>query len=301
MKLRHFFIGGVAALALVGPVSVSAQQEDRFASVEITSEALRGNVYVLYGAGGNIGVSAGEDGIFLIDDQFAQLTEKIRAAIAKISDKDIRFVINTHYHGDHTGGNWNFGLAGTVVVAHDNVRQRLSAEAFERSVDGKLSMGQKAGIPVVTFSDEMSFHMNGDEARIIYAANGHTDGDSFIFFKDTNIIHMGDLFFNGTYPYIDLGSGGSVGGMIAAAEKVAGIANEQTIIIPGHGKVTDKAGLQAYKDMLVATRDIIAKLKADGKSLDEIRAMKPLTAFTEAWGSRKGGEDRYIGYIFNSL
>ena len=136
---------------------------------------------------------------------------------------------------------------------------------------------------------------------MIYAANGHTDGDSFIFFKETNLIHMGDLFFNGRYPYIDLGSGGSVGGVIDAAERAAGMADDQTIVIPGHGAVTDKAGLLAYRDMLTATRDIIATLKNSGKSLEEIQAMTPLAAFTDAWGSSKEGENRYIGYIYNSL
>ncbi|PCI61615.1 MAG: MBL fold metallo-hydrolase, partial [Kordiimonadales bacterium] len=177
-----------------------------------------------------------------------------------------------------------------------------SAAAFAKAVEGKLSAGQKAALPVVTFSSEMSFHLNGDEARVIHAANGHTDGDSFIFFKETNLVHMGDLFFNGIFPFIDVDHGGSIGGMIAASDKVLALVNDDTIIIPGHGPVTDKKGLEAFKAMLMGSRDIVSKLKAEGKSLAEIQAMKPLVGFGENWkGFNATWVDQYVGFIFNSI
>ncbi|MBL4791172.1 MAG: MBL fold metallo-hydrolase [Kordiimonadaceae bacterium] len=287
-------LGGIAALTLAG----TAQAQ----TAELKAEPLRGNVYVIFGQGGNIGVSAGEDGVFIIDDQYAPLNDRIRAAIAKISDKDIRYVINTHYHGDHTGGNEAFGKTGSVIIAHDNVRQQLTKGAFLKAFNNKMEPYSAVALPVVTFSDEMSLHLNGDDARIIHAKNGHTDGDSFIFFKETNLVHMGDLFFNGIYPFIDVDHGGSIGGMIAASDQVLAMVNDETIIIPGHGPVTDKAGLQAFKAMLTGTRDIVAKLKADGKSLEEIQAMKPFESYSENWkGFNAAWVGQYAGFIFNSI
>ena len=297
MKLKKALLATVA----LGSIAGAAFAQD-WEKVEIRTEALRGNVHVLYGAGGNIGISAGEDGVVLIDDQFAPLTDRIKAAVGKISDKPILYAINTHFHGDHTGGNENMGNSGTVLVAHDNVRERLSKGAFIKAFNSKIEPQPKAALPSVTFNDEMSLHLNGDEARIIHVDNGHTDGDSFIYFKATNLIHMGDLFFNELFPFIDVDSGGSIGGMIAGADKALAMADDETIIIPGHGPVTDKAGLMAYRTMLQETRDIVAGLKEKGMSLEDIRAAKPFEAYIEKWKPfSPTWADQYLGFIFASL
>lgn len=291
-----------AGFAAVLSLPVIAQDEDRFAAVEIRAEALRGNLHVLYGAGGNIGVSAGEDGVFIIDDQFAPLTEKIKAAIATISDKPVKFVLNTHYHYDHTGGNENFAKESSIIVAHDNVRVRLSEGALMAAIGAEMDPYPKVALPVVTFNDELSLHLNGEEARVIHAANAHTDGDSIIHFRGSNLFHMGDIFFNRSYPFIDVENGGSIDGVIAAVSKVHGLADGESIVIPGHGPVTDKAGLKEYLDMLTGTRAIIAEMKAAGKSLEEIREAKPLGDFKERWeGQTDAWMLQYIGFVFGSL
>ena len=297
MTLKKLLLATVAISTMAG--TVASQDWEK---VEIRTEALRGNLHVLYGAGGNIGISAGEDGVFLIDDQFAPLTDRIKAAVGKISDKPILYAINTHFHGDHTGGNENMGRSGTVLVAHDNVRERLSKGAFIKAFDNKIEPQPKGALPSVTFSDEMSLHLNGDEARIIHVENGHTDGDSFIYFKETNLIHMGDLFFNEMFPFIDVSNGGSVDGVIAGADKALAMADADTIVIPGHGPVSHKAGLEAYRTMLQETRDMIASAKAKGMSLDEIRATNPLEAYKEKWPSfNQNWANQFLGFVFNSV
>jgi len=297
MALKKLLLTAVAAVSLTG--ALSAQNFD---NVEIKAVSLRGNIHVLFGAGGNIGVSAGEDGVFIIDDQFAPLTDRIKAAIAKISDQPIQYAINTHFHGDHTGGNENLGNSGTVVVAHDNVRQRLSEGAFIKAFNNKMEPQPKAALPVITFNDEMSLFLNGEEARIIHSANGHTDGDSFIYFKGANLIHMGDLFFNELFPFIDVDSGGSIDGMIMGVDKALAMADGETIIIPGHGPVTDKVGLKAYRAMLQETRDIVAGLKAKGMSLEDIQAAKPIEAYKQKWKSfEPTWSDKYLGFIYASI
>jgi len=297
MILKKLLLATVA----VGSITAAAIAQD-WDKVEIRTEPLRGNLHVLYGAGGNIGISAGEDGVVLIDDQFAPLTDRIRAAVGKISDKPILYTINTHFHGDHTGGNENMGNGGTVLVAHDNVRQRLSKGTFIKAFNNKTEPQPKKALPSVTFNDEMSLHLNGEEARIIHVENGHTDGDSFIYFKETNLIHMGDLFFNELFPFIDVGNGGAIDGMIAGADKALAMADAETIVIPGHGPVTDKAGLAAYRVMLQETRDVVAEFKTKGMSLEEIRAAKPLEGYKEKWKSfNPTWADQYLGFVFASL
>ncbi len=297
MKFKKMFAGMLLAGTIAG--GASAQNWDQ---VQITTEPLRGNLHVLYGAGGNIGISAGPDGVFIIDDQFAPLTDRIKEAIAKISDADIRFAINTHFHGDHTGGNENIGKMGTVIMAHDNVRVRLSEGAFIKAFNNKMEAQKGAPLPVVTFNDEMSLHLNGDNARMIHVKNAHTDGDSFIYFKETNLLHMGDLFFSASFPFIDVDNGGSIDGMIAASKKALTYTDGETIIIPGHGKVTDKAGLEKYLGILSDSRDIIAKLKKEGKSLKEIQEMKPLAEVESRMGAQRNGwTDSFISFAFKSL
>ncbi|MCK0070091.1 MBL fold metallo-hydrolase [Kordiimonas laminariae] len=297
MRIKNFVKGLLLAGTIAG--TASAQNWDQ---VEIKTEHLRGNLHVLYGAGGNIGISAGPDGIFIIDDQFAPLTDRIKAAIAKISDAEIRFAINTHFHGDHTGGNENVGKTGTVIVAHDNVRVRLSKGAFIKAFNNKMEAQPGPALPVVTFNDEMSLHLNDDDARLIHVKNAHTDGDSFVYFKETNLIHMGDLFFAGSFPFIDVDNGGDIDGVIAASKKALSMSNEETIIIPGHGQVTDKAGLMKYLGVLQESRTIVAKLKGEGKSLEDIQKMKALAEVEKQVGSlRDGWTDRFIEFVYKSV
>jgi len=294
MKLKALF-GTLAVAAIALPIFA---QDDRFANVEVTAEHVRGNIHVMFGAGGNIGVSVGDDGVFIVDDQFAPLTEKIKAAIANLSDKPVKFVINTHLHGDHTGGNENFAKEGAVVVAHDNVRVRMAKRVFE-ATQNQLPVG---ALPVVTFNDEMSLHLNGEDTRIVYSGSGHTDGDVLIYFSGNNVLHMGDTFFANRFPFIDVRSGGTINGLIDTIATAVEVANDDTLIIPGHGPVSKKPLLIEYHTMLVESRDRIQGLKSSGKTLEEIVAEKPLSDMDARWQTdNPEWVDRYIGFIFNSL
>jgi glyoxylase-like metal-dependent hydrolase (beta-lactamase superfamily II) len=289
----------LAAVIALAAAPALAQQQD-LSKVEIKSEKVAEGVYMLTGAGGNIGLSVGPSGSFVIDDQFAPLTDKILAAIKAITPQPVRFVINTHLHGDHTGGNENLGKAGAIVVAHENVRKRMSVEqlnAFGR----KTPPSPEGALPVVTFTDAVTFHWNGDEIRVTHAAPAHTDGDSIVRFVKADVVHMGDLFFNGLYPFIDTGSGGRVDGFVAAADQVLAATGEKTRFIPGHGPLASRADLQSYRDMLETLRDRIAKLKAEGKSRDEVIAAKPTADHDAKWGTGFMKADTFAGFVYDSL
>ena len=204
---------------------------------KITPTPITKEIFMIAGEGGNIGMFIGKDGTFLIDDQFAPLTEKIIAAIKSVGGDHPKFLINTHYHGDHTGGNEKLGTGGTLIFSHHNVRERLSTGSFLAAFNMKHAPLAKEGLPVVTFSEDISFHFNGDTIRAIHVPHAHTDGDSFIYFEKANVIHAGDFFFNGFYPFIDVNHGGSLAGMIQAVEKVLSLADDNTKIIAGHGPI----------------------------------------------------------------
>ena len=283
MTRLTIFFHAVASLVMVfGAAAAQAQQN--FDKVEIKIEKLSPTTYVLFGAGGNIGVSVGDDALFIIDDQYAPVTPKILAALKTISDKPVKFVLKTHWHGDHTGGNENMGKAGALIVAHDNVRKRMSSEQFIALFKSKVAPAPKAALPVVTFSSDVTFHLNGDEIFGFHVAKAHTDGDTIVHFKNSNVIHMGDTFFNGLYPFIDVSSGGHPDGVIAVADRVLAIANDTTKIIPGHGPVCTKADLKVYRDMLATVSGRIKALVKAGKTPDEIKAAKPTAEFDEKWG-----------------
>ncbi len=278
----------------------AAAQSDRFDKVEIKTTKLTQNLYLLTGEGGNIGVSAGDDGVFVIDDQFAPLTARILAAIKTISDKPVRFLINTHWHYDHTGGNENFGKSGVVIVAQDNVRKRLTSKTsieFFKSAYGPTPV---AGLPVLTFRDTVTFHLNGDEATAIHAPNAHTDGDSIIHFKNANVVHMGDTYFNGLYPFVDTATNGSVKGVIAAADRVLQITDDTSQIIPGHGPLSNKAELKAYREMLARVYANVAAMVKARKTLEQVIAARPTRDYDARWGNGFLKPDQFVEVVYAS-
>lgn len=289
------------SLMLTTLLLLAPPQAQDFSKVEVKAEKAGEGVYMLTGAGGNIGVSAGADGVFLVDDQYAPLTEKVRAAVAAISDRPVRFLLNTHWHGDHTGGNENMGKAGALIVAHENVRKRMSVEQFRSLFNEKVPPSPAGALPVVTFTDAVTFHMNGDEIRAFHVAPAHTDGDSVIVFTKANVIHAGDLFFNGRFPFVDLDSGGSVAGIIAAADRVLAVADDRTRIIPGHGPLAGRAELKAYRDVVAVARDRVAALVKAGKSKEEVVAAKPTAEWDATWGTGFIKGDVFVGILYESV
>ncbi len=289
-----------ACFAAVLLAASPAWAQGDFSSVEIKTTPLGDGVYMLEGAGGNIGLSVGEDGAFVIDDQFAPLSAKIMAAIADVTDQQVEFVLNTHYHGDHTGGNEAFGKSGAHIVAHDNVRKRL-IEGRAQADGSRSPSAPKDALPVITFSHSMSFHWNGRDIRVWHPDPSHTDGDAIIFFKDANIVHMGDVFFNGGYPYIDLDSGGDMDGYIAAHEKVLSKVDDETKLIPGHGPLATREDLQNTVNMLKDVRTRVQALIDDGMDEAEIVAADPLADLNAAWGQGYINGERMTRTAYRSL
>jgi glyoxylase-like metal-dependent hydrolase (beta-lactamase superfamily II) len=290
----------VLALALLGLAGSGFAQQD-FSNVEVKATPIRDGLYLLTGRGGNIMASVGDDGVFLVDDQYAPLTERILAALAAITDKPVRFVINTHWHGDHVGGNENLARAGAVIVAHENVRRRMSTEQFMAAFNTTVPASPAKALPVVTFTGAVTLHLNGDDVRVIHVANAHTDGDSLVHFERANVLHMGDIYFNGLYPFIDLGSGGGIRGMIAAVELALELADDATVVVPGHGPLSNRAELAAYRDMLAGFRDRVAALKSEGQSLEQVISAKPTAEFDERLGGAFISPERLVGFIYESL
>lgn len=286
------------ALFLLLPASLMAQVPP---PVEIKTVKVTDSIYMLEGSGGNIGVSTGADGKFMIDDQYAPMAPNIRKALDAIGPQPLRFILNTHWHFDHTGGNEAFGGAGVVIVAHDNVRKRMSAEQFIEGFGMKVPASPAAALPVITFTDAVTFHLNGDEIESFHVAPAHTDGDSVIHFRKANVMHLGDTFFNGIYPFIDTSNGGSIDGMIASADRILGIANDQTRLIPGHGPLTDKAGLLRFRAMLSGVRKSIAPLVKAGKTLEQVQAAKPTAAWDADWGKGFLPPDKFVEIVYTSL
>ena len=279
---------------MVAPVA--AQQQD-FSKVEIKVVPAAGNIYMLQGAGGNIGVSAGSDGILIVDDQYAPLAERIRAALKSINSGKLKFVLNTHWHGDHTGGNATFGPEAPII-AQENVRKRLSGE--QRLRGNAVPASPKEALPVITFQDSVSVHFNGEEIKVIHYPHGHTDGDSVVFFTKSNVVHMGDDFASGRFPFLDLENGGSVQGMTAGVAKVLAQIPPDAKVIPGHGPLSTVEDLKTYHRMLVETTAIVQKGIKAGKTLAQIQA----EGVPEPWKVLGDGpikNDMWIQLIHSSL
>jgi cyclase len=282
-------------LALALATNVIAQQD--FSKVEVKAAKVAGSVYMITGAGGNIGVSVGEDGIVIIDDQYAPLAPKIEAALDTITAQPIRFILNTHYHGDHTGGNEHFGKSAPII-AHENVRRRLAAG--NKTPGRETPPAPKAALPVLTFDRTLTVHLNGEDVRALHMPHGHTDGDSVIFFTQSNVVHMGDDFFNGMFPFVDIDGGGSVTGMIAAGEKVLSSTPDDVKIIPGHGALADKAALRRYVETLRATRAAVERGVKAGRTAEQLKADDVLKEWA-SWGTGFIKTDRWIDTLVRDL
>ena len=291
----------LCVLLLTVAVSFVHAQDQDFDQVQIETVKVADGVYMLVGSGGNIGVSTGEDGVFMIDDQFAPLTDKIKAAIAEVSDKSVHFVLNTHWHFDHVGGNENMGEAGAVIVAHENVRKRMSTEQFIEFFNQKLPPSPKVALPVITFTRDVTFHLNGDETYVFHVENAHTDGDAIIHFREANVMHMGDIYFAGMYPFIDVSSGGSVNGIIAAVSRVLTMIDETTKIIPGHGPLSNKSELKGYLNMLTSIRDQISQHINAEKTLEDVLTSKPTHEFDTDWGHSFLKPDQFVEILYKDL
>jgi len=256
--------------------------QGRFDKVEITITQLSDQTYMLEGAGGNIGVSVGENGIFVIDDQFAPLSDKILNAIKTLSDKPLKFLVNTHFHGDHSGGNENMTKAGATIIAHDNVKKRLEVQQRDGSYK------PKEALPVITFNDQLNISINNESVAVFHVANAHTDGDSILYFTNSNVLHTGDTYFNGRYPYIDLNSGGSVNGYIEAVRRGLMVIDENTRIIPGHGKVSNQAEYKGFLSMLEQIRDNVQMAIDQGKTEQDVKTDDNITKIYDELGYGDG-------------
>jgi cyclase len=293
--MKQFIVAGVLLTLGLCAGSASAQQD--FSKVQIKASHVAGKVHMLEGSGGNIGVSVGADGLLIIDDQFAPLADKIRAALKELNQGKLKFILNTHWHGDHTGGNASFGPEAPIV-AHANVRKRLEAGS---NVPGRVVAGApKEALPVVTFDQSLSIHFNGEEIRVMHYPSGHTDGDSIIYFTTSNVVHMGDDFFAGRFPFVDLASGGSVEGLTKNIQDVIAKLPANVRIIPGHGPISSLDDLKQYHQMLVETTALVRQQKEAGKDIKQIQAQGVPEKYKE-WGTGFVNADRWLDTIFNSL
>jgi len=292
----------VIAIALFVANAIVSAQDDDFSKVQIKVTKVAGTVYLLQGAGGNIGASVGEDGIVIVDDQFAPLAEKIQAALKGITDKPVRFIINTHYHDDHTSGNAFFQRQGPII-AHDNVRRRLEHGGIvgnRGGLDAEQKPAPKEALPIITFDHDVTVHLNGEDIRALHFPSGHTDGDSVIFFPKSNVVHMGDDFVTYGFPFVDLQAGGSVTGMIAATEKVASQLPPDVKIIPGHGPISSLDDLHQFIKMMKETQSVVQAGIKQGKSLDQMKKEAILAPWQKYAGDYVTSE-QWLITIYNDL
>jgi cyclase len=289
-------------LSIAAPsAGAGAPADPTMPDVVIAPVPVADGIWMLTGRGGNIGVSVGSDGVFLIDDQYAPLTARIRAQLALLSDQPVRFVLNTHWHFDHTGGNENLGKQGALIVAADGVRRRMAAGGLMEMMKREMAPAPAAALPVVTFDGQVTFHLNGQTIMAVNLPPAHTDGDSIVYFKGANVVHLGDVYFNGRYPTIDWGSGGHIDGVIAAVDQVLPLLDDASKVIPGHGPLSNKAELKAYRDMLAAISPRFKKAIKQGKSIDQIKALKLTADFDAAWLQGSATADGWTEVICQGL
>jgi glyoxylase-like metal-dependent hydrolase (beta-lactamase superfamily II) len=267
-----------------------------FDTVQIKTIKITDKIYMLEGEGGNIGVLVGNDGIVIIDDQFAPLSEKIITALKALGDKPVRFVINTHFHGDHVGGNENFGGRGAIIVAQENSRLRMTSDEFMTTINNQKQAAPYDALPKVTFTESVTLHLNGETVQVFHVKNAHTDGDAIIYFKESNVIHGGDVFVRYGLPYIDQPHGGTIDGMINGVNELLKRANDSSQIVPGHGKMATNKDVLAYRNMLVTIRDRVAKAIKQGKTVDEIMKADPTTEFVSAFDSKD-----FVKSVYDSM
>lgn len=289
------------ALFLILSTTTLSFAQDRFANVEITSEKINDHLYMLQGAGGNIMISVGDDGILMIDDQFAPLSKKIMAKIKELSGEGVTYLINTHWHGDHTGGNENFGKAGATIIAQHNVRKRMARGKTKIEAGRDIPGAPAIALPVITFGDDMKIHFNGDDIHLFHFHPGHTDGDGVVYFSEDNVIHMGDTFFNLRYPFVDLKSGGDVDGLLKTLSEVLFMVDDETVIVPGHGALGNKADLVKFISIITELRDKVAAMIEEGKTLEEVQASGFSKQYDEAMGNGFINPERFAEILYNSL
>ncbi|NBS23414.1 MAG: MBL fold metallo-hydrolase [Altererythrobacter sp.] len=294
--MKRIFATALATASIVIASPLAAQRD--FSEVEITSEELAPGVAVLFGAGGNMAVSHGEDGTMLIDDQFAPLSEKIEGAVAYLGATPVKYVVNTHWHGDHTGGNEHFGGTGATIFAHHNVRVRMSSP--QTRGERVTPPSPKAALPVVTYERGVTLHLNGDTIDVVFVGGGHTDGDSIVRWREKNIVHMGDLYFKiPGWPFVDVASGGDIEDLLYSLDSAINLMDEDTKVIPGHGTMSDRRELIAYRNTVGEAVTRIRALRDSGSSLDEAQALRPLDSFDRGEGFIN--EDRFIEAVWKSL
>ncbi|MEM7221428.1 MAG: MBL fold metallo-hydrolase [Pseudomonadota bacterium] len=286
--------------ALIAMAPLSAVRAQNFNSVQMRVLPVQGAVSMITGRGGNIGLFVGDEAVLLVDDQFAPLSAKLLAAVAEVTDQPIDFVINTHWHADHTDGNENLGKMGALIVAHDNVRRRLVLRHFAEQAEGFVSA---PALPVVTFSEAVTFHLNGEEVRVFKVAPGHTDGDAIVHFTGSDVIHMGDIFFNGLYSFFDRSSGGRLDGMIAALQQGLALAGLETKFIPGHGPLADRDDIEAHTARMVEIRRRVAEAIEQGVSKADFIAAKPTADLAEAFTGayQVMPADRFLALVYDDL
>lgn len=290
----------ITTVTMAAAASLIAQQPN-FDSVVVRTQPAGRGVHMLTGSGGNIALAVGEDFAFLVDDQFAPLTAKILAAVRGVTDKPVRFLVNTHWHGDHAGGNENMAKAGVILVAHDNVRTRMSTEQFTELFNRRSPPSPRGALPVVTFVESVTFHLGGETVHVVHVPPAHTDGDAIVHFVQANTIHMGDNYFKDVYPFVDLSSGGSFEGVIRAADIALGYANDSTRIIPGHGPLANRADLKKYRDVMVQVRDRVAALIRQGKTREQVIAARPTAEWDATWGAGFMKPDVFLGIVYQSM
>ena len=287
----------LTTLTLSLPCAANAQDQ----AIEYKTTVLSETVTAIQARGGNVAVSAGEDGVFIIDDQYKPSIGHLLAAIKGVSDQPVRFVINTHYHADHVGGNEMVGEGGGIVIAHDNIRKRMSTDQFNHFWDSTTPAWPDGALPVVTFNDRVTLHLNGEPVTAYHVPRGHTDGDSIIHFPESNIVHMGDILFYGLYPFIDLDAGGTIQGMIAGVELGLELSDEATRVVSGHGALTDKAGLREYHGMLSEMQKRVQSMIDKGMSLRQVVEARPTADWDEELGGSFIKPDSLAIFIYNSL